>query len=235
MRLLTFLLFPLWLSPVFGQKTRLEVRPVAPHGWVFTSYKILDGSPVPANGLIVEQGEKVFLVDCGWDEKSCRKLLRWVKRHLNKPVAAAFISHSHIDRSGGLGVLAREKIPIRMSKQTAGLLGKQGIAEPTYQEITEQDGNAFYQSFYPGEGHTPDNLVFYFPELHLLYGGCLVKSTEAPDLGYTGEANLAQWPESIRKVQQRFPEARIVVPGHQACGGPELLTHTLRLLETTPK
>ena len=58
--------------------------------------------------------------------------------------------------------------------------------------------------FYPGPGHTTDNIVISFPGV--LYGGCLIKSMEAKDLGFTGDAKLDAWPEAVRRVSQRYPE-----------------------------
>jgi metallo-beta-lactamase class B len=70
--------------------------------------------------------------------------------------------------------------------------------------------------------------VLRFPGLG--YGGCLVKSMAAADLGFTGDADLAAWPAAIRKVQARYRDPTIV-PGH----GPVDLSgqayqHTLDLL-----
>lgn len=44
------------------------------------------------------------------------------------------------------------------------------------------------------------------------------------------DADTAAWPASLERVRARFPEVRIVVPGHGSVGGPELLSHTLELL-----
>ena len=85
-----------------------------------------------------------------------------------------------------------------------------------------------FEAFYPGPGHAADNIVLHFPAL--LYGGCLVKSLEAKDLGFTGDANPQAWPDAIRKVRDRYGEL-LVVPGH----GPvdhtgKAYQHTLDLL-----
>jgi len=61
-----------------------------------------------------------------------------------------------------------------------------------------------------------DNIVIWFEKDRILYGGCLVKSTEAIDLGYTKEANLAEWPKTIKKIQNKFGTPAYIIPGHQA-------------------
>ncbi len=85
------------------------------------------------------------------------------------------------------------------------------------------------QIYYPGESHSPDNLVVYLPELKLLFGGCMVKSLESKNLGNTADANLGEWPVSVQKVLDKYAEAEIVVPGHGKWGGIELLRHTINL------
>ena len=92
-------------------------------------------------------------------------------------------------------------------------------------------GNVSFQTYYPGEGHTKDNIVVWFPDEKVLFGGCLVKSLEATDLGNTKDANLIQWPISIKNVIDHFPTIKYVVPGHQKWGDEGLLYHTLDLLK----
>lgn len=85
--------------------------------------------------------------------------------------------------------------------------------------------------YYPGESHAPENVVVYFPTLKLLFGSCMVKSLEDAKLGNVADANVQEWPKSVKKLMERFNEAEIIVPGHGGWGGRELLSHTLQLLE----
>ena len=85
--------------------------------------------------------------------------------------------------------------------------------------------------FYPGPSHTEDNVVVYFPRKKLLFGGCMVKSLQSNNLGNTQDADMKQWPISLKKVLDQFGDARIVVPGHGPPGGIALIEHTLNLLE----
>lgn len=83
--------------------------------------------------------------------------------------------------------------------------------------------------YYPGPSHSPDNVVVYFPDKKLLFGGCMVKSINSTNLGNTGDADILQWPISLKKVLTKYGEAQIVVPGHGMFGGIELIEHTLKL------
>ena len=58
----------------------------------------------------------------------------------------------------------------------------------------------------------------------------MVKSMNSSGLGNLSDANTQQWPLTLQKVKNKFPEAEIVIPGHGAFGGTELIDHTLNLL-----
>ncbi len=224
-------------SGAFAQKVRLEVRPIRPDYWVHTTYNDYRGTPFPSNGLIVEMGDSVLIVDTGWGIKQTKLLLRWVKKNLKKPVKLLIVTHSHEDRAGGIFVFQKQKIPIAMSKRTAELLKKEGVQVPDYQDIADQtdNNNLPYECFYPGRGHTSDNIVVYFKQAQLLFGGCFIKSMEANGMGNIADADLKEWPVSIQRVQNRFSQVSTIIPGHQAWGDATLLQHTLQLLETAPK
>lgn len=85
---------------------------------------------------------------------------------------------------------------------------------------------------WPGAGHSPDNLVVYFPERRLLFGGCLVKSAESRSLGNLGDADVDAWPQSLQYLKDHFPETERVIPGHGAFGSVRLIDHSLELLKT---
>ena len=84
--------------------------------------------------------------------------------------------------------------------------------------------------YFPGASHSPDNLVVYFPQKRILFGGCMVKSLESTDLGNTADADLEEWPKSVNRVLERYKDkADIIVPGHGKCGNSDLLVHTIEL------
>ncbi len=83
--------------------------------------------------------------------------------------------------------------------------------------------------FYPGSSHSIDNLIIYFPDKKLLFGGCAVKSIQSKNLGFVGDAVMSEWPKSLNNVLNRYKDALLIVPGHGEVGGPELIKHTLSL------
>ncbi len=59
----------------------------------------------------------------------------------------------------------------------------------------------------------------------------MVKSSDAKTLGTVKDASLDPWPSALARVSERYAsETSIVVPGHVAHGGVELLGHTADLL-----
>jgi metallo-beta-lactamase class B len=191
---------------------------------------------IPSNGLIAVTEGGLLLVDTAWTEAETEALLKWGHERFGRPWIGAIITHDHADRDGGLGALQRRNIPVAALDLTVAKLARRGVKGVTvlFQASAHEFRDARgFEAFYPGPGHASDNVVLSFPTV--LFGGCLIKSLEAKDLGFTGDADLASWPESVRRVSQRYPQ-KIVVPGH----GPVDPTsgayqHTLDLLATARK
>lgn len=90
-------------------------------------------------------------------------------------------------------------------------------------------GGEKVEVYYPGPSHSIDNVVVYFPNKKLLFGGCMVKSIKSKNLGFIGDSNIEQWPISLKKLLTRYRDAQIVVPGHGTSGSIDLISHTLTL------
>ncbi len=91
-------------------------------------------------------------------------------------------------------------------------------------------GDKLVEIFYPGQAHTPDNIVVYFPKKKVLFAGCMIKSADTDRIGIQSDANFNEWPDSARKLLDRYKECRIVVPGHGEWGDLGIIRHTIELL-----
>jgi len=91
-------------------------------------------------------------------------------------------------------------------------------------------GGETFEVYFPGESHTIDNTVVYIKNKKILFGGCMIKGLEFDTPGFTGYANMAEWPKSVRNVMNRFKDAEIIIPGHGTPGGRELLPHMINVL-----
>jgi metallo-beta-lactamase class B len=209
----------------------LEVRRLRPGYWLHVSR---DAQGIPANGMLVRTARGLVLVDTGWSADQTERLLAWSRRALGGRVREAIVTHSHDDRTGGLAALARHHVPVVALDLTADRLRQTATAEVparvfTAAESVRTDPLGF-EAFYPGPGHAPDNIVVWFPDERILFGGCLVKAEAAPDLGNVADADLSHWPAAVDAVRARYPEAAIVVPGHGPVGSLQALVHTVDLL-----
>ncbi|MFA8344270.1 MAG: MBL fold metallo-hydrolase, partial [Rhodothermaceae bacterium] len=60
---------------------------------------------------------------------------------------------------------------------------------------------------------------------------CMIKSAESKTLGFTGDANMKEWPNAVKKVKAKYGSAKLVIPHHGNWGGQKLIDHTLELFE----
>jgi glyoxylase-like metal-dependent hydrolase (beta-lactamase superfamily II) len=210
------------------------VAPVAPGLWVHsTTRRQDDGSYLAATGMLMETKNGSVLFDTGWNIKQTEALLSWAQRDLHKPVSKAVITHWHKDKMGGIPLLVKRHIPVFANERSLPIAKKE--KDPLPQVVSNlskaplRDASG-YELFYPGPGHTSDNIVAYFPQQKVLYGGCFVKSTDASTMGYIKEASLSEWPTSVKRVQKTYPHIKIAVPGHGTIKG-DGLQHTLTMLK----
>lgn len=101
-----------------------------------------------------------------------------------------------------------------------------GILELTFEHET-------VHIFYPGPGHTEDNLAVYLPSENILFGGCLIKSLEHLNLGNLSDGNIDHYQNSTENMYNQFQihDDLLVIPGHGKPGGIELISHTLQLCD----
>ena len=214
----------------------LQVSRLRPGVWLHTSWqRLADGSRFPSNGLLLERDDHLLLIDTAWGEAPTERLLGWAEGRLGKRVTLAILTHFHDDRAGGAAVLARRGVRMAAHPLTRELLSPGGGALPDpLGELVDAGGAVALDGleiFYAGPAHTRDNVVVWLPKERILFGGCAVKSLAAQGMGNVADADLASWPDAARRARARYANAELVVPGHGDPGGPELLDHTLRLLD----
>ncbi len=241
MKIPTTILFAFLLTlSLEGQTTngKLKITHLTGDFYIYTTYQSYKGNPVPANGMYLVTDKGVVMLDTPWDTTQIQPLLDSITIRHNKNVVLCLATHSHEDRTGGLEFMKKLGIKTYTSKLTDEQckVNHYKRAEFTFDKDTVFTvGNYSFQTYYGGQGHTSDNIVIWFPKDKILYGGCLVKSSEATDLGYTGEANLKEWPTTIKNIKKKFGEPLFIIPGHQDWTSRKALDHTLELLEENEK
>ena len=228
------LLFGLISMALLGQDNRpISIYHLTDNFYVYTTYKNLNGHDFPSNSMYLVTDEGTVMFDTPWDTTQLQPLLDsiWVKHH--SKVIMAIATHYHNDRTAGLGFLQQQGIKTYSSRMTYDLCHLNGEQQAGFyfeQDTIFKVGDYLLETYYAGEGHSPDNIVIWFANAKILYGGCLVKSIENNNLGNVVNANIKAWTPTIRKLIRRYSTAHFVVPGHFGWANTKALRHTLRLL-----
>lgn len=217
----------------FSQEPGLKIEKLTKDFYIYTTYVAYSGVKTSANALYMLSKDGVILFDTPWDPDQYQPLLDSIRNRHHQEVIAVYATHSHEDRAGGFGFFNKKGIPTYATAATNAILKADHKPEATH--LIELDktihiGGKQFVIKYFGEGHTADNVVIWFPKEKILDGGCLIKSSEAKNLGYVGEANVKEWPKTISKIQQTFKKINWVIPGHDGWKQQGHLENTLKLL-----
>lgn len=233
---ITFISALLFYSLLSAQtkKAALTITHLTGDFYVYTTYNEYKGTAVPSNGLYLVTNAGVVIIDSPWDTTQFQPLLDSIQIKHHQKAVICIATHSHEDRTAALEYYKQKGIKTYTTKQTDAI-SKQGNKKRAEflmsKDTVFKVGQYSFQTFYAGQGHTPDNIVIWFEKDKILHGGCLIKSIESTDLGYTGEANTKEWPATIKHIQRKFKEPHFIIPGHGEWLSKESLNHTLKLLE----
>ena len=218
------------------QTDNLIVNRLSDHIYEHISYLNTDDfGKVACNGMLVINENKGVIFDTPTDNKSSLELINFINNELKSQITGVIPTHFHTDCVGGIAEFENYNIPIYASNQTIQLLKKNGqnFSKPikTFDKnLTLHLGNKKVYAEYFGEGHTKDNVVGYFPDDDAVFGGCLIKEINASK-GNLKDANIKEWSATVEKVKLKYPNAKIVIPGHGKWGGIELFDYTMKLFE----
>lgn len=217
----------------FSGKTQLDFTRISDSSYIFTTYQTYKGTRISSHGLLKSTSKGVIMIDTPWDTTQFQPLLDSVKLKFNQPVVLVLSTHWHEDRTAGLDYYKKKGIATYSTYATKNLCQEHHFPEAQFTfegDTTFYVGNTVFETFYPGAGHSSDNIVVYFPTDRLLVGGCFVKSTEAADLGNLSDANIGMWRVSAKTLIKKYPKVKTVIPGHQEiASGRKALKHTLSL------
>jgi metallo-beta-lactamase class B len=220
---------------IFGQSPNsLKLSHLAGDFYIYTTSRLFNGHLFPSNGMYLITTDGAVLFDTPWDTTQFQPLLDSIQINHHKKVIICIATHFHEDRTGGLEFYRQKGIKTYTTIQTDELSKAHG--EKRAGTLIDKDtvftiGQHIFQTYYGGPGHTADNIVIWFDRDKILYGGCLVKSSEASDLGNLADANVKEWASTIRNIQQKFKKPNYIIPGHQDWSSKESLTHTLELVK----
>jgi len=201
--------------------------------FVYTTWVPVDGAPYPSNGLYLVTKKGVVVVDAPFDTTQFQPLVDSIVARHHQRVVMNIATHFHADRTAALDFFRIHGAATWSTRLTDEYSRRGGDHRAEFlfdRDTTFVVGGYSIQTFYPGEGHSHDNIVLWFGHDRVLYGGCLVKSVEAGGLGNLSDANVTAWPETMRALQRKYPQPAFVIPGHQSWEAGSI-GHTLRLLK----
>jgi len=188
---------------------------------------------MPSNGLILIKNGKALMIDTPNTNEQTEVLYNYLRNSMNATITKVIVGHSHSDCLGGLSYLHNKNVESISGEKTKTICESQNlpIPEKTFSDSMEFEfeGEKVICRYF-GAGHTVDNIVVYFPNSKILFGGCLIKSLSSNGLGNIQEAVVDDWDKTVMKVREAYTETRYVIPGHGESGDISLLTHTIGLV-----
>lgn len=220
-------------SPALETATLL-VTPVTPNTFTHTSYlQTQDFGNVACNGMIVTDNKEAIIFDTPTNDSVSNQLISWLTDSLGYTIQAIVPTHFHDDCLGGLQAFHKHNIPSYANAATITLAAKDSVTIPQHainDSLWLNVGNKKILIRYFGRGHTPDNIVGYFPDEAVLFGGCLIKEIDASK-GYLGDADTTAWSATVSRIKAAYPGVKKVIPGHGVTGDVSLLDYTIQLFE----
>jgi len=218
----------------FGQGTpEVKIEKLKDNLYVYTTYNTFNGTKYAANAVYLVTSKGVVVIDSPWGEEKFKNFTDEIYKRHGKKVIMNIATHSHDDRAGGLEYFKSLGAKTYSTKMTDSILAKDNKPRAQYTFDNNKSfkvGKDEFQVYYPGKGHTADNVVVWFPKDKVLVGGCIIKSGDSKDLGFLGEAYVNDWTQSVHNIQKKFPNVQYVVAGHDDWKDQTAIQHTLDLI-----
>lgn len=224
------------------------------------TFLVTHSFPWPANSLVFKFKKNNFLlIDTPYTDEATEKLVEFLKNKTQGKIKISAVNtHFHVDNLGGNGYLRKIHAKTYGSSLTARLLKERGLGQgmlesmksmpemynyyktkvlvppdhlfPAGKGLKLHFGQDTVEVWFPGAGHTEDNVVVYYPKKKILFGGCILKAMESRSKGNLGDADVKSWPASVEKLLNRYPDAKLVIPGHGSIGDIEMIRHTIDIV-----
>jgi metallo-beta-lactamase class B len=236
--LTTTFLFTLINTFAQTKNPKLKITHLTGDFYIYTTYNTYENNQVPANGMYVVTSNGVVMFDTPWDTTQFQPLLDSIKLKHNKKVIAAFATHWHSDKTAGLEYYRQQGIKTYTTALTDELSKKNDKKRAEFlmtKDTVFTIGQYSFETYFPGQGHTIDNIVIWFKKEKILYGGCLIKGADAEDLGYLGDANVNAYSSTLKNVQLKCRNPKFIIIAHHDWKNSNSLKHSIKLAEELKK
>ncbi len=208
----------------------------------------------PNSGVIIGD-DSVMVIDTTATPIMARDLIAQIRAVTDKPIRHVVLSHYHAVRVlGASAYFAEGATEIIASRGTWDLIVERGEADmkseierfprlfqavesipgltwPTMvfeRELTLHLGSLEVRLMHIGAGHTRGDTIAWIPSQRICFSGDLVEYNAGV---YTGDAQLAEWPETLERLRALQPEQLVpgrgpVMQGNKACN--EAIDYTKR-------
>ena len=196
---------------------KLQIESLTGNFYVYTTYNTYQDSKVRANGVYLVTKEGVVLFDTPWDTTQFQPLLDSIYSRHQQKVVMAIATHWHNDKTAGLEYYRKLGIKTYTTALTDSLskVNNAKRSEFLIKQDTSFSIDAYrFETYYPGEGHTKDNIVIWFPNEKILLGGCLIKGAKDENLGYLGDGNTKAYARTLLNVQQKYSSPKYIITTH---------------------
>ena len=219
-------------------KAKIDVTHLSGDFYIYTTYNSYENSRVPANGMYLVTNSGVVLFDTPWDTTQFQPLLDSIKLKHSKPVVLCIATHWHSDRTEGLEYYKQQGIKTYTTTLTDELSKKNNKKRAEFLMTKDTVFNIeqySFETYYPGEGHTSDNIIVWFKKEKILYGGCLIKGADAENLGFLGDANKTAYYSTLKNVQKKCPQPNVIIISHSDWNNNNSLKHSIELAKKLKK
>jgi len=228
------------LTTIFGQtdNAKLKISHLTGDFYIYTTYNTYEGEKLSANGMYLVTSNGIVLFDTPWDTTQFQPLLDSFKLKHNKSVEMCIATHWHSDRTEGLEYYKQKGIKTYTTTQTDVLSKKNNMKRSEFlitKDTILSVGQNSFEIYYPGQGHTEDNIIIWFDKEKILYGGCLIKGADTENLGYLGDANVLEYETSLKRVQKKYPNPKFIIISHSDWNNINSLRHSIKLAKKLKK
>ncbi len=228
------------LTTIFAQagNKKLSISHLTGDFYIYTTYNTYQESQVPANGMYLITDNGVVIFDTPWDTTQFQPLLDSIKLKHNKSVTMCFATHWHSDKTNGLDYYRQLGIKTYTTVLTDELSKKNNKKRAEF--LMSKDsvftvGQYSFETYYPGQGHTIDNIIIWFEKEKILYGGCLIKGADDEDLGYLDDGNVTAYASTLKNVQQKCRKPAFIIIAHSDWKNIYSLKHSLLMAKELKK
>jgi metallo-beta-lactamase class B len=219
------------VDPIQLLDKNIGITQLSARAFLLQSSYSLNGQ-LDCNHLLIVDTKDIVLVNTPATDSLTSIMLDRIAEKFGRPVTKVIVSHFHDDSSGGLAETHKRGITSYCCLKTQELLSplKRKVDVVFTDSLVVCLQTTRLLLLYPGAGHSVDNMVTWFPDERILFGGCLLKSISSTGKGNIKDADLPNWANTVFRVGKRFSNAQLVIPGHGEPGNSLIFEHTRNIV-----